>query len=173
MSKQKLDFEELKKSIYDFFEKQNKFKQVQEKYNRAKAKFNSDMEEYFQEEGITKISIDEFVGGSLVVNRVQKVGIEFYPDKLEKAIGDLSKDVIIKQYQIIDMPGLIEYLKECGVDSKVFKSFINVSKTVDTKELDRLEELGKITEEQIKGCYTIKRQNPYFTVGVKKGQDNE
>ena len=40
-------------------------------------------------------------------------------------------------------------------------------------ELSRgLEELGKITTEQIKGCYTVKSQSPYFTVSAGKGQDN-
>ena len=67
---------------------------------------------------------------------------------------------------------MIAYLKECNVDPKIFKSFLIVSKTVDTKELDRLDELGKISTEQVKGCYTIKRQKPYFTVGVKRGNDN-
>jgi len=71
------------------------------------------------------------------------------------------------------MVGLITYLKECGIDPKVFKSFISVRKTVDTKELDRLEELGMITAEQIKGCYTVKNQNPYFTVNIGKGQEND
>jgi hypothetical protein len=70
------------------------------------------------------------------------------------------------------MNGLITYLKDCGISPKVFKSFISVRKTVNTKELDRLEELGKITAEQIKGCYTVKSQSPYFTVNVGKGQDN-
>ena len=71
------------------------------------------------------------------------------------------------------MNGLVTYLKECGISPKVFKSFISVRKTVNTKELDKLEELGKITAEQIKGCYTVKSQNPYFTVNIGKGQGND
>ena len=70
------------------------------------------------------------------------------------------------------MNALTAYLKECDVDPKIFKSFISVSKSVDVQELDRLEEIGKITAEQVKGCYTIKKQNPYFTVGVKRVRDD-
>ena len=72
------------------------------------------------------------------------------------------------------MPALVTYLKECGVDPKIFKSFIVTTKSVDTKELDRLEEIGKITTSQVQGCYTVKNQKPYFTVGLRKGKgDND
>lgn len=171
--KPKLSYDECVQSVLKFFEKQKKFKQVQTQFNELKAQFNSDMEDYFECEGISKMDIDEFIDGNLVVNRIQKSSVEFDADKLEKALGKFAKDVIIKRHEIIDMIGLIAYLKECGVDPKIFKSFLNVSKSVDTKELDRLEELGKITVEQIQGCYTIKPQNPYFTVGVKRVHDGE
>ena len=108
-----------------------------------------------------------------MVNRIQKSSVEFDPDKLAKALGkQLAKQVIIKKYEITDMDALIAYLKECDVDPKIFKSFLNVSQSVDIQELDRLEEIGKITAEQVKGCYTVKRQKPYFTVGVKRGHDD-
>lgn len=171
--KAKLSSKECKLSVLRFFEKQKRFKQIQAQYNEAKAQFNSDMENYFEYEGISKMDVNEYADGPLVVNRIQKSSVEFDPDKLEKALGKLAKDIIIKRYEIVDMTGLIAYLKECGVDPKVFKSFLNVSKTVDTRELDRLEELGKITASQVDGCYTIKYQNPYFTVSVKKGCNND
>lgn len=166
----------IKLYVQKFFEKQTKFKSVQAQFNEIKAQFNSNMEDFFKRERIDKstvFSCDEIVGDSLVVNRVQKSSVEFNPDKLEKVLGkDFGKQIIIKRYEITDMDALIAYLKECNVDPKIFKSFLNVSKSVDVKELDRLEELGKITAEQIKGCYTIKQQAPYFTVGVKKGQND-
>ena len=174
--KPKLNSTECRQSVRKFFEKQSKFKQVQSQFNELRAQFNSDMEDYFECESIDKsltFSYNDFVEGGLVVNRIQKSSVEFNPDKLEKALGkQLAKQVIIKRYEITDMDALIAYLKECNVDPKIFKSFLNVSKTVDTQELDRLEEVGKITTEQVKGCYTIKRQKPYFTVGVKRGHDD-
>ena len=110
-----------------------------------------------------------------MITRIQNTRIKFDPDLLEKALGKtLSEDVIIKHYTVNDMFGLTAYLKQCknGVDPKVFKSFISVSKTVDTKALDQLEALGKITAKQIQGCYTISKDVPYFTVSVGKGQIN-
>lgn len=174
----KLNSEECKQSILNFFQKQKKFKQIQNRFGEIKADFYNDMEDYFKCNGVDgklTIECDELVDAkSFVVTRIQSSRVEFNPDKLEKVLGkELSRDVIQKHYEIVDMNGLITYLKDCGIDPKVFKSFISVRKTVDTKELDRLEELGKITAEQIKGCYTVKSQSPYFTVNVGKGQDND
>ena len=167
----------IEQSVRKFFERQSRFKQVQSQFNELKAQFNSDMEGYFEREGIDKsltFSYDDLVESNLVVNRIQKSSVEFDPDKLEKALGkSLAKQVIIKRYEVTDMDALIAYLKECDVDPKIFKSFLVVSKSVDTQELDRLEEIGKVTTEQVKGCYTIKHQKPYFTVGVKRGHNDE
>lgn len=174
--KAKLSENECKQSVRKYFEKQSKFKQVQSQFNELKAQFNSDMEDYFEHEGIDKsltIKYDDFVDSDLVVNRIQKSSVVFDADKLERALGKhLGKQIIIKRYEVTDMDALIAYLKECDVDPKIFKSFLSVSKSVDTSELDRLEELGKISAEQIQGCYTVKRQKPYFTVGVKRGNDD-
>lgn len=176
--KSKLNSEECKQSIENFFQKQKKFKQIQNRFCEIKADFYNDMEDYFKNnnvDGKLTIECDSLNGvKNFVVTRIQSTKIEFNPDKLEKVLGrELSRDVIQKYYEIVDMNGLITYLKDCGISPKVFKSFISVRKTVNTKELDRLEELGKIIAEQIKGCYTIKSQSPYFTVNIGKGQDND
>lgn len=174
----KLNSEECKQSILNFFEKQKKFKRIQNRFGEIKADFYNDMEDYFKHNGVEGkliIECDELDDTkSFVVTRIQSSRVEFNPDKLEKVLGkELSRDVIQKHYEIIDINGLITYMKDCGINPKVFKSFISVRKTINTKELDRLEELGKITAEQIKGCYTVKSQSPYFTVNVGKGQGND
>ena len=176
--KSKLNSEECKQSIINFFQKQKRFKEIQTRFGEIKANFYDDMEDYFKHNNIDgKLIIDgdEFANNeSFVITRIQSSKIEFNANKLEKALGkELSQNVIQKHYEITDMIGLITYLKENGIDPKVFKSFVSVRKSVDTKELDRLEELGMITAEQIKGCYTIKTQNPYFTVNIGKGQEND
>ena len=176
--KSKLNPEECRQSIVNFFQKKKRFEQIQTRFGEIKADFYNDMEDYFKHNSINgKLTINggEYDGvESFVVTRIQSSRVEFNPDKLEKVLGkELSHDVIQKHYEIVDMNGLVTYLKECGINPKVFKSFVSVRKTVNTKELDRLEELGKITAEQIKGCYTVKSQSPYFTVNVGKGQDND
>jgi hypothetical protein len=172
--KSRLNSEECSQAIAKFFQKQKRFKQIQTQFGEMKTNFYDDMEDYFKCNNVDgKLTVDCGLNmGTVTVTRIQSSRVEFNPDKLEKALGkELARDVIQKHYEIVDMNGLVTYLKECGISPKVFKSFISVRKTVNTKELDRLEELGKITAEQIKGCYTIKSQNPYFTINVGKGQD--
>lgn len=177
--KSRLNSEECKQAILSYFQTQKKFKRMQTRFGEIKAGFYNDMEDYFNCNNIDgKLTIecdDEFVdAGKFVVTRVQSSRIEFNPDKLEKVLGkELSLNVIQKHYEIVDMNGLVSYLRDCGVSSKVFKSFISVRKSVNVKELEKLEELGQITAEQIKGCYTVKSQSPYFTVNAGRGQDNE
>lgn len=171
--------DECRQSVIDFHKKQTEFKDVQSQLNVEKANFNLLMERFFQGEAIDKSVVFTNCGGitgeceKYTVTRVQRTSIDFDPERLEKSLGkELSRDVISKSYEIADIDGLIKYLKECGVDPKVFKSFLNVYKSVDYDALDRLEELGRISKEQVEGCYTVKRQKPYFTVSVKRGNDD-
>ena len=177
--KSKLNSNEFRQSVLRYFQKQAKFKQIQTQFTELKNEFNNEATDYFECNDISGSFVldspDTFEAGTLTVTRIQKSSVEFDPDKLEKALGkELSQNVILKRHEILDMPALVTYLKECGVDPKIFKSFIVTTKSVDTKELDRLEEIGKITTTQVQGCYTVKNQKPYFTVGLRKGQgDND
>ena len=176
--KSKLNSEECKQAIITFFQKQKKFKQVQTRFGEIKTNFYNDMEDYFECNNVNgKLTIeDDTLNGTekIVVTRIQSSKIEFNPDKLEKVLDkEFSQNIIQKHYEVTDMDGLVTYLKDCGISPKVFKSFISVRKTVNIKELDRLEQLGMITLEQIKGCYSVKNQNPYFTVNIGKGQKDD
>lgn len=162
--------------VKEFYNEQKKFKEKQERFNTIKQLFYNNAEELFNYEGIDKLVVDneDLEGNELVVNRVQKTSVIFDIDALEKNLSkEMSKDVIDKSYTITDINRLVIYLKSCGVDQKVFKSFINVTKTVDEKKLDKLADLGLIRKEQLEGCYTLKRKKPYFTVKMKRGKHNE
>lgn len=162
--------------VKEFYNEQKEFKERQERFNTIKQLFYNDAEGLFNYEGISKLVIDndDLEGNELVVNKVQKTSVIFDIDALENNLSkEMCKDVIDKSYTITDINRLIVYLKSCGVDPKVFKSYINVTKTVDEKKLDKLADLGLISKEQLKGCYTLKRQKPYFTVKMKRGKHDE
>lgn len=162
--------------VKEFFSEQKEFKEKQERFNTIKQLFYNDAEELFDCEGIDKLVIDneDLEGNELVVNKVQKTSIVFDVNALENNLSkEMCKDVIDKSYTITDINRLIIYLKSCGVDPKVFKNFINVTKTVDEKKLDKLADLGLIRKEQLEGCYTLKRKKPYFTVKMKRGKHDE
>ena len=161
--------------VKEFYNEQKEFKEKQERFNTIKQLFYNDAEELFNYEGIDKLVVDneDLKGNELVVNKVQKTSIVFDIDALENNLSkEMCKDVIDKSYTITDINRLIIYLKSCGVNPKVFKSFLNVTKTVDSKKLDKLADLGLISEKQLEGCYTIKKNNPYFTVRAR-GRRNE
>lgn len=162
-----------KKAIAQFYSKQCEFKDAETKFAEEKQKFYDEMEAYFQQQNITSMRVEngDLVGGDLLVTRVQKSSVSFDADKLESALDkEIAGQVIHKRYEIADISGLIAYLKECGVDPKVFKSFLMITKEVNAKELDRLEEIGKVTLNQVEGCFTTNLQKPYFVVKSGKGK---
>lgn len=157
-----------------FLTEQAIFKNGKAKFEEVKENFYKIMDEYFNSQGLednaSVVFNNSIIGsGASKVTRIQRVNVEFKVDKLEKVLPkEVAKKVIVKRYEITNMEGLISYLKKCNVDPQVFKSFLNVDKQVDTKEMDKMEELGKITIEQIKGCYSVKKSNPYYNVSEVK-----
>lgn len=106
---------------------------------------------------------------TVTVTKVRRKKITWDLEALKKK---LSKEkfitVVNKEYTVIDMPGLVKYLKTCGVDAKKFKKFINVSETLDETKLDTMYETGKLKQEEIRGCYTVGVSEPYFRITEEK-----
>lgn len=170
---EKVDIKRFNKAVHEYVEAQETKKASDEAFEQAKNKFAGAADIYFKLKGENTETIDD-LDCSISISKVQKVNINWDIDKLTQAVGkQISKTVILKKYGIMDMLGLITYLKECGVDPKVFKSFIAIEETVDVKELERLEELGKVSKEQLKGCYSVKCQKPYYQVRKGRRRDGE
>lgn len=148
---------------------------MQDELSARKEKFYEAMSEYFDAAGITKVEFgDRLDSGAFAVKKVEKTSIIWDADRLEKRVEKhVAKQIIKKQYHISDMPGLVAYLKLCGVNPKVFKKFIMVEKSVDDKAVDRLGDIGEISVAQINGCYRVETQKPYYTVKKVKGKPDE
>lgn len=179
MSKSRLNKEQCEQVVLNYFQKQQKYKSITGQFDNMKKKFYSIMEEYFQANDIDEFNLtvesEQDVETSITVKRIQNSSVIFNAEKLKKVLSkEISETVISTKAEINDLGGLISYLKECGVDPKIFKSFLTVHRNVDVGELENLEAIGKITAEQIKGCYTVKAKDPYFKVSsgkVKGGND--
>lgn len=119
------------KIAIEYAHKSERFKSIQKDFENKKAEFNREMNEYFDEHELpSKIVIDSQFSdnGQYTITRVQKTSVQFSADKLEKVLGkNLSEHVIDKNYTVIDMFGLVAYLKEFGVDPKIFKTFISTT----------------------------------------------
>lgn len=102
------------------------------------------------------------------------------PTKVEWDIASLRKalskklpraairEVIKRERQLFDLPGLVEYMRMLGGDPKVFWSFFTTNEYVDKEELDQLSELGEIDEDDIAGCYSISVQSSRYRVTSKE-----
>lgn len=164
-------------SAWNYYRKEQKFKQVKQQYEELRKQFEVDMLELTDTLGKKRVLFDSETmndDGTLSVRKVEKTSIEWDADKLERKLPkSIAKKVIKKKYSIADMNGLVEYLKSCGVDPKVFKRYLAIDKTVDVKAVDQLGNVGEISVQQISGCYVVKCHKPYFTLSVKKGDDDD
>lgn len=172
--KQQIDGGRLCDLAWQFYEKQQKMKALQKRFNEAKAEFEAEMESLLDDLGTKSVrfSGEQLAEGApnvLHVSMVQRASIEWNADRLEKKVTKpIRRQIIKKHYVIHNMVGLGRYLKACGVDPNEFKRYVTVEKSVDQAEIDRLSQLGKISVKDISGCYVVKCQKPYFTLNVKK-----
>lgn len=170
----KIDFE---RSVILLHEKTKRFNELESKFKQIKESCTKCFDEYFAQNHIDKSqfvqSNDKALKG-ITVTKVQRTSVKFDANKLECALRkSIASKVIEKRYEIIDIEGLVEYLKTCNVDPQIFKSFIDVTKTVNVSELERLSELGEIDDEQVEGCYTVTNFDPYYKLRVKRGDGED
>lgn len=168
MTKQVEDKKEFEEAVKRLYKATNNFKALEKKFGEIKRECEEKIEKHLKEIN----SNSEIVEGrsystesNLVVTRSQKTSVIFDADRLEKKLGkDLASKAIIKKYEVTDMLGLVNYLKSCNVNPKIFMDFIAVEKKVDDSELNQLFEIGKIKDSQVKDCYSVKKGNPYYKV---------
>lgn len=173
---------ELKLLVLDYASRAKDLKQFTDKFNLLKSRFNTVMKRIYDETGHKdKLSFSfndlnvSFTGfdGTIEVSKVQPTRVTFDVEAVEQALGKKrAKAVTMRRYEVNDMDALILYLKECGVDPKIFRSFITVDKSVNNNAIDHMVETGQVTEEELQGCYTISKSEPYFKVNIVKGKND-
>lgn len=177
MLSDKRENDTVKLQSIELYELEQKFKQLKAKYERKKEALVTQIKNFMftNTEGIEEEfqfmvqskNTSEPKTGILSVKKVSPTTIVWDAAKLEKRLGkEKSSKVIEKTYTIDDMEGLIRYLKECGVSPKKFKSFLSVEKNVNQQALKQMDELGEITEQDIKGCYTVQSKSSYLRISM-------
>ncbi len=161
--------------VKEFVDKKKELSRIQEDMDLIKRRMDSKLIDYFEnkEEKTEVISLrdafsaDEAKNYSVMFS--QRKNVKFDVEKLEKNLTkEQAKKVISKSYEIVDMDRLAIYLKSQGVDSKVFASFLNIKKTIDSKTLDKLWETNVIKDEQVEGTYEIIEGTKIITIREKK-----
>lgn len=169
MSKENLIEKEIASTIHKYNRQQEKVKMINEKFDAFKKQFYKKMLDF-------DIDSKEIFDGNKVISatKVQSTKVTFDVPRLEKVLDkEILDEILEKQYTIHDIDGLVDYLKSCGVSPKRFKTFLNVSKTVNREKLNNLEALGLIDLESLQGAYTVTLNNPYYRVSSKEVRSEE
>ena len=170
--------EEVKLNVVRLYELTKSHRESEKEYNKEREKLQRDISNFLFTHGIDgcefRATIGNFAKEPKVISakRIKRKRITYFAEKLEKLLGkEKSKKVINKTYVINDFKGLVAYLKECGVDPKIFKTFIDVQREVDTKSLEQMYELGDVTLEEIKGSYNVDTICSYIDVKICEDEE--
>lgn len=154
--------------IKKFYTLNSEFKEYEKKFALKKEQLMSVLDEYFDTHDETEISIESTAGDVYTCKKVQSSKVIFDIDKIEKKYGRKDCSTFIdRKYTINDFKGLVKLLKSYGVKSEEFKKFIDVDKTVNESNLNKLYEMGILKIEDLEGMYTIRKNKPYYKVNKK------
>jgi hypothetical protein len=173
--KQKLSEQEAQAKIKKFFVIKKRKAKIDSEFNAAKKSFYGMMDVFVDDYGDSNSYwFSDDSDSFWKLTRSTPVKVDFDVDALQKKLDKkLFSQVVSTTVTVDDLHGMIAYLKQFGVDPKVFKSFITVSKDVDKAALDQLEALGKIDKEDLVGTFEAKVGKPSFRVTMhEKKEDN-
>lgn len=162
----KFQNEKIRSSVLELYSLQLLFKKQKEEYEKKKNDIEVRIRNYMFVNGFDRFHfLNQEEDKDIKVCNVKRRSVSFDIPKMEQKLDaeTLSK-FLLKKYYIKDFKDLVKYLKSCGVDKKKFLSFIECEKSVDTKELDRLGDIGEINISDLKGCYEVTENIGYIKI---------
>lgn len=185
MQKQKLSTSDVEEAVVRYNELQQKKKNIDQKFNDAKKKFNSIMDSAFDSglfgDDVSSVEFSKVYNYgepdektfSFRATRVIPTVIEWDASKLKQKLSkDILSKVVKRNRELVDLQGLVNYFKDLGGDPKVFWSFFETTEVVDQKALDQLEEVGDIEAEDVAGCFEVKVKSQSYRVTSKEVEDD-
>lgn len=110
----------------------------------------------------------------LKVTRVRKKNLIWDSEELKKILGKQEReDIILKEYRICDMEGLVKYLKTLKASPEKIKEFIEIKENIDTDMLEWYADTGMLDESKLKKCCRVKLGEPYIRITEQKENDEE
>ena len=102
------------------------------------------------------------------ITALSQITVTFDTNKLKKVLTKKQqKSVIRKHYKVNNWPGLLNLLKESGVEWKEFLKYVDVSEDVDEAALEKLVELGEVKPEKIVDCSNATVKTQYYKLTEK------
>lgn len=163
----------IKQISYEMFKLNLQFKEQEIAYKQKKAELQGKIQKYLQKKDQKSFGFG--IGNSTYkVQNVEQKKIIWDIDELKRKLSsDILNKILIKEVKVVDLVGLMKYLKSCGVDSKEFKKYISVSTTVNEKQVNQLSEMGEIDESDLNGCYVVKPISSYVRIDVEENEPEE
>lgn len=171
-----IEQDEFAKVLENYLNDKHEFDEAKKKFDNSKKVFNQIADAYLEARELKQeeMTFDDAPDVIVKVIKVVPSKVEFDIPKLKASLGKRKVDLILKrQYDIVDIDGLVSYLKEFNVDPRIFKSFLNVIEEVDKDELEQMEQLGEIEKDELSGCYEITYNAPYFRVTERRNERGE
>jgi hypothetical protein len=108
-----------------------------------------------------------YKGKNYKIINVEPIKITWDIKKLFERFNELKKcdvlnEVVEVKVNLNDVAGFKKFLKEKDIKWNEIKPFLNIEKKVNQKKMDELSQLGAITEDDIKGCYTVGEGTSYI-----------
>lgn len=138
--------------ILDAIKRQKDIQRLQETLDKKKLEINK-----FLEKRNTKKHIIEQMGKMFSANRIERITITYDVEKIKSNLDkEILNEILDKRYIVTDMNKLKGLLKKFGVDPKDFRKTLTVEENVNKETIKKLFDVGDITKEDLKGCYTAK-----------------
>ena len=157
-----------------YWESKRTFDATSRSFEEEKLDFKKEMDKYFDmladEDGKIMIDLREEIRGikRVICQRISQVEVKFDINKLKKVLTKKQqKYVVRKHYKVNNWPGLLNLLKESGVEWKEFLKYVDVSEDVDEKALEKLVELGEVDIDEIKDCSSTRIKTQYYKLTEK------
>lgn len=178
MKPDEIEVKKAKDAVMALFQLNHTFKEQEKRYKDDKERLQTKIKNYMYSNGVDKFTFGVKYKGSgeqfdLSVSNVKQRKVIFDIPKLKKSLSkDVLKQVLIKEYHIIDYTGLVEYLKSCGVNPKKFLTYIEIKESVNNEEINKLGDIGEISMDDLKGCYEVKENEGYIKITELKRKEN-
>jgi hypothetical protein len=159
--------EEVTASVIRLNKIKNKYDEIKKSYETEKKSLEKKIKDFLNTHGTKGVIVydgDTAIDAKLVQSTKVIFDAEAIENKFDK---EFCNEVIIKKYTINNYDGLVKYLKSCGVNSKIFKEYISVEKTVDTPTLNNMFDLGELSLDNMQGCYTVTTNEGHIKINSK------
>lgn len=167
----KQENERIKLEMIKLYDLEQRYKQAKQEYEAQKKPLVTEIKNFmFINKDLTAVKFLACTGENFsAANKVLKVAlvkpasVVWNLEKLKRFLGRVRYSKLVdKTYEIIDMPGLIKYLKSCGVDPEKFKEYLQIDEKVNEETLKQMSSLGELSAAEIKGCYELKYKESYL-----------